>query len=352
MYLESVAQFNWVPPPGLQQWLPSRWLTSFNGHGFLYLCGLITFGGAWLPLARPDLEENARSILAFGLLVKAFFIGADVRLWSGNEIAHLAAGWAFLSGGRPLLRVRCCLGLVAVSGAVSDLWLQGWSWLVAVQALAAAGWLAGGRYWKLSTGALFLGVGAYGMIGISYRMVILLPLVLVCAGSEPAWPRSLHPRYAVELVLTAFCLLALPSGLMMLGPNRVPIRVLLAFGRGSEQFQLTLRYPRRREDFTDSRVGISRIFPQEKGRRRRVPVQEPLVADGVVLFEPSYFNQRPEALRMPYLYRFYAQELERRWHPEQLTVRASWGSIPLYDRRVRPGGETIQEESDDEAEDD
>lgn len=330
---ESLEDFDCLPPPLGAQWRARLLASSYVTHGWLYLGGLITLGGAFLPLVSPQLCQKARWILLAALSWKVFLLSADVRLWSTNELIHVLACLVFLwDPWQSRGRIRLCLAIPLMASAATDAWHQGPSLVALLQFTAPLLWLWGKEYRHLGAALLVALLVWYGLIDVSYRTVILIPLVLLSYQRQPP------PGFPNRLLLIGLSLLGalmLPHGLAILSPPRIPVSVIIQFRKGPTSHDIRIRYPRFTEGQTnDYRVDIFKVA-QLQGKQQYLPVLEPVSDGKTILLNLNLFNQRPECLREPYLYQFYLEELMWRWAPDFVYIRATWGDQIIYEQRRR-----------------
>lgn len=331
-FRESVEDFNWLPLPLIGR-LRGGWLLSdYVTHGLLYVLGLPVLGAALAVLYSPRFFQPGRVVLALALAWKLFLLSADVRLWSTNEVIHLTCALVFLtrSGLAPMRLVPTVL---LVAAGANDLFHQGTSLLAVIQVAAALVWLLNRQHSNWGAAVLALLLFYYGILDHSYHVVILLPLVLLCCESQPA---PLKRNLANGLLLAILGLLGsliLTHGLFILSPARLPVTAWVQMRKGDQRYVLRIRYPRvNMYDTNDYRMEILR-YTREGDRRQVASVLEPISDGTVTLFHLGLFNQRPEVLREVYLYDFYFHELRRRWAPDYLKIRATWGNEVIFERQ-------------------
>lgn len=331
-FQESVEDFNWLPPPLLGR-LRERWLLSnYVTHGLLYFLGLPVLGAALALLYSPRFFQAGRVVLALALAWKTFLLSADLRFWSSNELIHLVCGVIFLTRSG-LATLRLALAVLLAAAGANDLFHQGTSLLGVLQVVAPLVWLLSRQYSNGGAAVLALLLFYYGMLDHSYRTVVLLPLVLLCCESQPT---PLKRDWANALWLAALAVLGglmLGHGLFILSPARLPVTAWIQMRKGDQRHVLRIRYPRlNMYDTNDYRMEILR-YSREGGRRHVDSVLEPISDGKITLFHLGLFNQRPEILREPYLYDFYFSELLRRWAPDSLKIRATWGNEVIFERQ-------------------
>jgi len=325
---------------------------------YLQLLGLSALAGMfWFAQARDTLP--ALLLLAFNALNKTFFYLHDLGEVANFHHVHLYLCVYFLGARSKLSWFRWGLAQVYWMAALVKLtpsWLQGlyfssvparlpllastpegvtfWCQVLILQELVGPLlWFSSVRAVRRFSVATFLLFHLYSgfIVGFWYTS-LMLPLVAAAwwGCDEPLrLPAGLGLwLFSALLALGAALPFGIPgdvrltaegryTGLFMFDANRrVTARLEVVKGPRRHVFELEYGWPMRAVLDWPTRIR------ELTGEDERRPVTEPVVEDGVVIFNPRLF--RRGSSRMfgdPYLYYFWARGVQERYRPDKVSIR-------------------------------
>lgn len=352
------ANADWVPLWPFERLGWTLFLSQGETRLYLQLLGLTALAGMfWFAQARETL--GAMLILAFNCLNKTFFYLHDLGEVANFHHVHLYLCVFYLFARSKLPWFRWGLAMVYWMAALVKLtpsWLQGqyfgsvpahlpllasspegvtfWSQVLIFQELVGPllwfsryGWLR-----RLSVGTFLLFHLYSGIIVGFWYTALMLPLAL-----GALWPPDEPLRVPFEAPLALFSILlalgaAVPfwipgdvrltaegryTGLFMFDANR-RVTARLEVVKGPQQYVFELEYGWPVRAVLDWTTRIRRVSADGE----KQPVPEPVVEDGVTIFNPRLF--RRGSSRMfgdPYLYYFWARGVQERYRPDRVSLR-------------------------------
>ncbi len=359
--------FNYAPAPVFEN---LRWLVFmdvFQTRTYFYALGMLALVGLFsLFVARSS--RVALGVLAWLFLNKVFFYLCDFRLFANFHHFHLLYTLAFLLAHDKLRFFRLTLAVSYVMSGIVKLtpsWLSGEyfnslpdklpmlpkvDWIVTaacvgvtvLELIGPVCWFTGIRWLRRLTFGAFVLFHIYSGVIVGYwYTTLMLPLVVAAfwGFNEPLQKGyRFSGRHLAPMGLCAVALLGSLYQYVIPGDVRLTAEGryfgLFMFDAGhSVRFEVTIRRGDKRwiiQMFRNwqfepgGKAVPSRmtcVFHQDDVPVDYFEVVKPVRDGQDILFNPGYFTSA--RMRMsgdPYLYYFYARELVKRCHPDQVSI--------------------------------
>lgn len=359
--------FNYAPSPLLENFRGLVFMDLFQTRTWFYAQGMCALFGLFsLFLLRSSVP--ALCLLAWLFLNKLFFYLADFRLFTNFHHFHLFYTLVFLVAPDKLRWFRLALVLsYLLSGLVklTPSWMFGEyfnslpdklpllpkvDWVVTaasvgvivLELLGPLCWFTRAQWLRRLSFGAFLVFHLYSgvIVGFWYTS-LMLPLVVAAflGFNEPlhaGWRFARRQAAVIGVFLVALAggvwNYFIPgdsrltgegtyTGLFMFDANHaVKFQVNIRKGENLWVFQVHRNWRFPGEPIRDAEIVCARFKNGEPVGNFRVTA--PVRDGGEVIFNPRYFTDaRMRISGDPYLYYFYARELQRRYQPDQLSLR-------------------------------
>lgn len=361
--------FDYAPAPFFQNLRCLIFLDLFQTRVYLYSLGMLALLGLFsLFYLRSAVVPLC--LLAWLFVNKVFFYLCDFRLFTNFHHFHLLYTLVFLIARGKLRYFRIALGVSYIMSGIVKLtpsWLYGEyfnslpdklplfpkvNWVVTSACLGLTVlelfgplvWLTGCSWLRRLSFGLFILFHLYsGVIVGFWYTTLMLPLVVAAflRFNRPLFAGyRFSPRQAPALGVLALALcgslyhLLLPGdarltsegryfGLFMFDASR-SVRFETRIEKGNKAWVVRVYRPAASQGDADGPALPTRMqceFYQNGAPAGRFTVTRAIRDGGQVIFNPQFFTDaRMRVFGDPYLYYFYARELNRRYHPDRISV--------------------------------
>ena len=323
---------------------------------------------ALLAIPRMLLGRVSKVLLLMvGLLVVKLYYYLGCELIYGNyHQMHLIFSVLFLFAARKLFFMR--LGLIVIYWLsflvkLTPSWLYGeyfnsiplklpllphWEWLVTgasialivVEGLSPLGFFARSRALRIATWWTFLGFHLYSgfVVGFFYPTLMLwIVAVLFLNFDAPIQDGYRFGRRDLPAWLLLTLLMAggiwpyvIPGdvrttcegrflGMCMFDANR-QVEAEIEVWKGDRHYLLQLFYSWPRHEVIDWEI-VARVTDRRTGRSSLLTGPFRPGEGEPIIFNPAMFRSASRMFGDPYLFYYYAGQLDRRWHPDRIAIR-------------------------------
>ena len=321
---DEAELLNFLPPPWLGNLRVQAYMSAFASKGLVYLIGLIVLSAAMVVLSRRSWSRNASRILVVSLGLIAWALSGDFRTWTASGFVLYAASLMWLTCQAPVAGVRLALVVVVACSGLNH-WLHGSMGLFqALMTGAALAWLTPLPVW-LPGGLLALLLVLEALVSPASPSMVPIALSVLCAASREKFVATPKALFGLLLVVAAGSL-TLSHPQLTLDTLDLDLQADIFFRKGGENhhFQVFGK---------DARAHCREVVLEENGdvsESSRTPLVKPVMVDGKVLLNPIYFHRIPSVLVDPYVFRFYSEEVVRRWHPDSWSVQVQSKGKTIY----------------------
>lgn len=348
-------------------------LDAWSTMVLLRALALLALVAALVPGGRFALAS-----LAVLTLVKTYYYLSSLLLMGNYHHMHLILCLLYLAARERLLFVRLGLVVIYWMSALAKLtpsWLAGEYFnsvpghlpllpaapgavtaaslgLLVLEALGPLLLFSRRRRLRIAAAALFVMFHLYSGIIVGFFYPTLMLGVVVAAFVPPDPPLLEGYRFSWRdlpgWLILGLCLLGgvygylIPGdvrttgegrylGMCMFDANRAA-EAEIEIWRGERRYLFRVQHSWPRREVLDWRTTCEATVYAPGEAPRRTVLSGPFVEDGQVLFNPAMFRTASRMFSDPYLFYFYARELERRAHPDRIAVRL-WQQLDGHSER-------------------
>lgn len=371
--VKGTEVFNYAPTWVLENWRGLIFADHFQTKVYLWLLGMLALLGLF-HLFYKDCCQVPMAILAFLFANKLFFYMMDLRLMANFHHLHLFYSAVFLISGRKLFFFRMALAVSYWMSAFikfTPSWLFGeyfnsipgklpllpenstfvmlaMQGIIVMEIFGPLAWFSNRPRWRYLSLGVFIAFHLYSGLLVGFKYTTLMLTCLIPAFLDFDAPIQRGYRFVRrDLLPIGLMSLALAGGLwhffipgdvrltaegryfgvFMFDANRT-VLFHVTVEKGDKTFDFWVKRPWRNgailedgELETDTAYQVWGAIWKGDSVERKKAILGPIRDGETVVFNPQLFTTaQVRTFGDPYLYYFYAKELQRRYKPDKISL--------------------------------